>query len=161
MRPGPGAASAPAPARPTASARPAARRRLFTKFPAAELTRLKREAGIHADPEELMSAILDVVPALIPPEKAVLFFPAPYNAGCGGTHAWMARARTLAGEKQASCGPEDRTTVVRGGVGLPTAASRPRPGQDMGFELGDLTQHGVGRVVTMRSVKGCSSTRPV
>ncbi|KAL4447487.1 hypothetical protein ABPG75_004706 [Micractinium tetrahymenae] len=86
--------------------------RLFTMFPPEELERLKLEMGLAADPERLMSGILDLVPAYVPPEKAVLFFPAPYNAGCNGTHKWMARARTFAGEKQASCGPAERTTVV-------------------------------------------------
>lgn len=87
--------------------------RLFPKFPDDELGRLKQEAGLSVSPEQVMSSILDAVPSRVAPERALLFFPAPYNAGCNGTHQWMAKAMTFAGEKQASCGPAERTTVVR------------------------------------------------
>lgn len=101
--------------------------RLFEKFPAEELARLKQEAGISVEPEQVMSSILDAVPARLPPEQTLLFFPAPYNAGCNGTHKWMAQAMTYAGEKQASCGPTERTTVVRS-LGLSADATHQSEG---------------------------------
>ncbi|KAL4423724.1 hypothetical protein ABPG75_001025 [Micractinium tetrahymenae] len=86
--------------------------KLFPKFSSEELARLKHEAGISVEPEQVMSSILDAVPASVPLERALLFFPAPFNSGCNGTHKWMAQATTFAGEKQASCGPAERTIVV-------------------------------------------------
>lgn len=70
-------------------------------------------ARLSETPVQLMSRILDAVPARVPPERTILFFPAPYNGGCNGTHTWMAQATTLAIERQAGCGLQNRTIVVR------------------------------------------------
>ena len=86
--------------------------RLFTKFPDEELARLKDAAGISVDPLQLLSSILDAIPASVPLERTLLFFPGPFNSGCDAGHKWMAQATTLAIEWQASCGPRERTIIV-------------------------------------------------
>ncbi|PSC70522.1 putative arabinosyltransferase ARAD1 [Micractinium conductrix] len=71
----------------------------------------EERAMLAPDPWVVFLQVMQNIPEVVPVDKAVIFLPVPWNAGCD-TVPWLASAVTVAVESLASCAPPERTIIA-------------------------------------------------